>query len=248
MSTQDNAVSWDDVITSAGTIAETLPLTKRTSDTSTYATPSFWDKTFDPKTIDVDNLNRSIKEYTVTGAHEPDEAITEITESILKNLVNSKYVARLGHDVRSPFEVMVRGVLLRFGGLKKYYLPWKKFGTVDELEMEIASPDEEAYCIAAHYHPGFNDLSPPVRAIIARTVHMLLGKDLHSPVSFLLCYDKYGYESSEKMKIKTTTLGVMLSIAQDSRIPVFNIRREESIIKFVDYIRKLSEQNQSEQS
>lgn len=53
-------------------------------------------------------------------------------------------------------------------------------------------PIAQAYRIAQAYHPAWERLSPGVRALMARNVHVLLGADLDSPATFFLCWTPGG--------------------------------------------------------
>ena len=53
-------------------------------------------------------------------------------------------------------------------------------------------PCSEAYRIAAYHHPAWERLSPGVRALMARNVHVLLGSDLRSPAAFFACWTPGG--------------------------------------------------------
>ena len=93
-----------------------------------------------------------------------------------------------------------RGLLLRTGGAEgadraaqegalaqggdvELYLPWPGFGG---LKGALERPRSEAY------HPAWERLSPGVRALMARNVHVLLGSDLRSPAAFFVCWTPGG--------------------------------------------------------
>lgn len=75
------------------------------------------------------------------------------------------------------------------GGEVELYLPWPGFGG---LKGVLERPRSEAYRIAAYHHPAWERLSPGVRALMARNVHVLLGADLGGPAAFFLCWTPGG--------------------------------------------------------
>src|SRR5690606_25414882 len=64
------------------------------------------------------------------------------------------------------------------GGSKEIFLPWKGF---NGNTSELYTPSEEAYEIAAKYHPRWGSLKEIVRKLMARNSHQILGPDLKSP-------------------------------------------------------------------
>ena len=76
------------------------------------------------------------------------------------------------------------------GGEVELYLPWPGFG--GGLKGVLERPRSEAYRIAAYHHPAWERLSPGVRALMARNVHVVRGADLGSPAAFFLCWTPGG--------------------------------------------------------
>lgn len=95
--------------------------------------------------------------------------------------------------------------------LLEIYLPFQRFNG-------NASPrfgtTKEARAIAKEYHPRWDILSCLGRDFMARNVFQVLGGDLVSPASFILCWTPGG-------KVEGGT-GQALRIAQDRGIPILN--------------------------
>jgi len=68
--------------------------------------------------------------------------------------------------------------------------------------------------IAAIYHPYWNNLSYGAKKLLARNVYQVLGYDLQTPSSFIVCWTKDGKGSGGT--------GQAIRIAKAYGIPVFD--------------------------
>ena len=98
-------------------------------------------------------------------------------------------------------------------GKKEIFLPWRGF---NRNPSPLCTPLQEAYDIAAHYHPVWDKLSDAVRRIMARNSHQILGASLNDPVLFVLCWTPNG--------IGEGGTGQAMRIAEAHGIPIFNMR------------------------
>lgn len=114
----------------------------------------------------------------------------------------------------------------KVGGPKEIFLPWPGFGnsarfTVRDKKGKEHSPpcslrpSVESFSIAAKHHPAWQACSPGVQFLHARNCHILLGSDLSSLVSFVICATKDG-------KVIGGT-GQALRLALSHKIPVYNL-------------------------
>jgi hypothetical protein len=100
------------------------------------------------------------------------------------------------------FVCNVQGFTLRSGGApgadtmfekdadrKEIFLPWRQF---NGNESPLHPPTAEAYKIAATYHPAWSRCSQGARALHARNVHQILGRNLNEPVEFVVCWTPGG--------------------------------------------------------
>lgn len=103
-------------------------------------------------------------------------------------------------------ELAKRGFILRSGGAdgadsafekgcdkvageKEVYLPWKGFNKSSSPLYIITNEAEKC---AAYYHPRYYQLSSPAQKLIARDGYQVLGADLQTPSSFVICYTENG--------------------------------------------------------
>lgn len=74
-------------------------------------------------------------------------------------------------------------------GEAEIYLPWPKFEIHESYYLHtLSEPKEEAFIIASEFHPGWPYLKHPVKRLMARNAHQILGADLDNPVDFVLCW------------------------------------------------------------
>jgi hypothetical protein len=119
-------------------------------------------------------------------------------------------------------------------GEMEIYLPWSKFND-NQSTLIIDDMDQEkvfsARQIARKYHPGWSYLSPAAKKLMTRNTFQVLGSDLETPVSFVVCWTIGG-------KISGGT-GQALRIAKDLGIPIFNLFDKDALHKIKVYITNL---------
>jgi hypothetical protein len=96
------------------------------------------------------------------------------------------------------------------GSRPELYLPWTGFNGHEHGLY----PPAEAFTEAAKYHPVWDDLSLPARRLHARNVCIVLGPDLSSPVSFVVCWTPGGRGGGGT--------GQALRVAKAHSIPVYD--------------------------
>lgn len=74
-------------------------------------------------------------------------------------------------------------------GEKEIYLPWKGFN--NSLSTLYYIP-EKAFEIASEIHPAWDKCSPGAKKLHARNVLQILGQDLNTPSSTVICWTKGG--------------------------------------------------------
>lgn len=105
------------------------------------------------------------------------------------------------------------------GGAKEIYRP--------------ADATEAAVALAARYHPAWDRCDMPARRLHARNGMIILGADLASPVSVVLCWTADGQASGGT--------GQGLRIAADHGIPIFNLFRAQDCDAVEEMILALGE-------
>jgi hypothetical protein len=116
-------------------------------------------------------------------------------------------------------------------GLVELYLPWPSFSQAARSwggrETVLDCPSEDAYQIAQRFHPAWDLLDPPVRALHARNAHQILGRDLETPAGLVICWTRNG--SKDGIAAGTGGTGQALRIASAYGVPVLNIARPDDV-------------------
>jgi len=148
-----------------------------------------------------------MKYYTGIGSRETPDDILKLMTKIAKYLYHLDYTLRSGgaDGADTAFEIGA-------GEKKKIYLPWRRFNNSDVPFVKI--PDE-AYKIAAQFHPVWDRLKEYSKHFHARNAMQILGENLNEPTDFVICWTKKG-------KITGGT-GQALRIAIAYDIPIFNL-------------------------
>ena len=116
------------------------------------------------------------------------------------------------------------GYTLRSGGADGADSAFEK-GAFERKEIYYASDaTPDAMEIARKHHPAWNRCSEYARRLHARNAFQILGKDLNSPSSFVICWTPDGAYSDRMRSIKTGGTGTAISIASTYGVPVFNLK------------------------
>lgn len=148
--------------------------------------------------------------YTGIGSRKTPKNIISLFEVIGYYLGEKLYVLRSGH-AQGADQAFEKGCD-RGNFPKEIYLPWDNFeGSTSELVLEKGN----AYEIAKAFHPNWDKLTDGAKKLQARNSYQVLGKDLKTPSSFIICWTQKG------RMIGGT--GQALRIAEHYNIPVLNI-------------------------
>lgn len=154
------------------------------------------------------------KIYTGIGSRKTPINVQRAMTDIARHFSRHKWILRSGG---------ADGADLAFekgADLKQIFLPWKGFNGNDSPFYEH---NEEAARIAAKYHPRWGRLNNSARAMHTRNVYQVLGYDLKTPTSLVICWTADGKASGGT--------GQALRIAKDANIPIYNLYNEEDIIR-----------------
>lgn len=91
----------------------------------------------------------------------------------------------------------------------------------------VAHSDSDSMAIAEKYHGAWDKLNSYGEKLHARNAKQILGKDLKTPVDFMVCWTKDGCNSHKARSITTGGTGTAISIADAHRIRIFNLARKE---------------------
>ena len=104
-------------------------------------------------------------------------------------------------------------MILRSGGAKGADQAFEK-GAGWKKEIFLASDvTDEAIEFTSKYHPNWKACKPYARALHGRNAMIILGKNLDTPVDFVVCWTKDGKDSGGT--------GQAIRIAWDHKIKVF---------------------------
>lgn len=158
----------------------------------------------------------------------------------------------LSYMRRAATRLAQRGVVLRSGaaygadtafesgckaarGQVEIWLPWpSKNGD----HKDAFYPTTEHFEIAQSIHPAWPGLDDASRALHARNVGQVLGADLKSEVSFVLCWTQDGCETETARTVATGGTATAIVLADIMRIPVFNLFNEDAKDRFVAHVQR----------
>jgi hypothetical protein len=160
--------------------------------------------------------------YTGVGSRETPESMQSVIRDLAAHLAQDGWVLRSGgaDGADALFEEGCDSA----GGKKEIYLPWRGF---NKNKSELHPPSQDAFELARKYHPSFNYLRHPAKLLMARNSHQVLGQDLNSPSTFLVCWTKDGCVSTSTRQKSTGGTGQAISIASSHSIPVFNLKQTD---------------------
>lgn len=154
--------------------------------------------------------------YTGIGSRETPTELKNDIKSIVEHLNKKGYTLRSGGapGADSFFE--------EHAEKKEIYLPWRGFNGNTSL---LFNPTPEAFEMAQKYHPNWGRLSHGAKKLMARNCHQVLGLDLKSPTDFIVCWTKDGKA--------TGGTGQALRMAEDLKIPVYNLYNKDILDKII---------------
>ena len=118
-------------------------------------------------------------------------------------------------------------------GEKEIYLPWYNFNDHPSL---LTSPSDEALQLASNIHPAYKSLPDPVKRLLARNMHQILGKDLNTPVRCVICWTPNGQLNKKQYTRQSGGTGSAIALASDWDIPVFNLFYPKHFNEAIEYI------------
>lgn len=114
---------------------------------------------------------------------------------------------------------------LESGGPTEIMLPWGGFnGHLSGLSADRLATYGQAVRLASQHHPGWPRLGRGPRALMARNVHQILGRDLRSPVDFVLCWaPRPKFDASGQVVDVAGGTGLAVRLAASLGIPVCHL-------------------------
>lgn len=171
--------------------------------------------------------------YAGIGSRKTPDDVLSFMARVAIRLAKRGYVLRSGaaEGADSAFELGCSEV----GGQSEIWLPWPGFRQHSDTGF---FPSARHFDAVSKIHPAWGRLSRGPRALHARNVGQVLGQDLASPVSFVLCWTPDGCEDSRSRTADTGGTGTAIVLASSLGIPVFNLRNESAKDRLGEHVLK----------
>lgn len=171
-----------------------------------------------------------VKYYAGIGARETPTEVCSIMNQIAIWLAEECWILRSGgaDGADRAFEYGCDLV----GGCKEIFLPQKKY---NNNLSDLISPPEAAFDLIDDMWEDLRDRTPLVRALFARNCQQVLGVNLNSPSSVIICYTRNGQDIGGT--------GRAIQLAKRFNIPVFNLFNESKFTFFKEknhFLKKLN--------
>jgi len=154
---------------------------------------------------------KEMKYYTGIGSRQIPDDITILMSSIAIKLADKEYILRSGgaKGADSAFEYGCDSIKAK----KEIF--YAKDCTI------------EAMNIASQYHNAWHLCNNYVKKLHGRNVFQILGRNLKTPSSFVICWTPDGCIHHNTRTQLTGGTGTAISIASMNKIPVFNLFNEK---------------------
>lgn len=171
--------------------------------------------------------------YAGIGSRNTPESILTTMHQLAEVLAKNNFILRSGaaNGADSAFEIGCDYV----NGEKEIWLPWEGFNNHVNTNLY---PTNNHFSIAETLHPAWHKLRPGAKKLHARNVGQILGKDIHSPVSFVICWTPDGCESHSTRTKITGGTGTAIGLASQYNIPIFNLKNQKSYDQIMNIIAK----------
>ena len=162
-----------------------------------------------------------MKAYAGIGSRETPDEILGVMRNVAYDLATHGWTLRSGaaRGADSAFEEGAFDAYFVHGRVPKpeIYLPWIGFEGRRPVTTKLSEPLDDAFPIAARFHPRWDSLKQGAQRLHARNVHQILGPDVSSPLlsRFVICWTKNGAGDGGT--------GQALRIARHYDIPVFDL-------------------------
>jgi len=149
------------------------------------------------------------KTYAGIGSRKTPIDMQEKMTEIAERLSRSNYILNSGGapGADTAFELGA--------SRKQIFLPWDGFNGRKENGKDYIVPTYNQSLIEL-FHPKFHALRESARKLMSRNSYQVLGRDLTTPVDFVLCWIQDGNPSGGT--------GQACRIAKHFNIPVFNLK------------------------
>jgi hypothetical protein len=176
------------------------------------------------------------KIYTGIGSRKCPDHILERMRLIAIGMAENGYTLRSGGapGADTSFENGCDMV----GGKKEIYLPWKNFqnnpSPLFEVSQQALDVAERVWDESRSYE--FWYLPRPIKLLMARNAYQIVGETLDKESDFVICWTPDGCTSAAKRIKQTGGTGQAIAHASDLNIPVFNLKNENAITDYLEFI------------
>lgn len=141
------------------------------------------------------------------------------------------------------------GFTLRSGGAKGADKAFEKGAQDKDVILPTDDLPKQAYEIARKFYEpyilrefdrGWFATRPFTRRIMARNVLQILGRDLNSPSSFVICWTPDGCECEQDRTQTTGGTGQAIAIASSYQIEIYNLQNEQSWVRLQGLLKELA--------
>lgn len=173
-------------------------------------------------------------QVTIIGSRETPRDMLELLSSIPKLFPNFLYLSGGAHgaDTWGVRYAKNKVIFIPFDGFNKHY--HNGITIVNPLKLPTY---QIAKAVAAKYHPKWNKLPFKVKQMMTRNVHQVLGLDLRTSTSAIICWTADGVTSVTTEDTGGT--GQAIRLASDLGIPVFNFKNEFDYQKAVALLKSI---------
>ena len=167
--------------------------------------------------------------YTGIGSRSTPDDILELMERLADQLGSLGWVLRSGgaEGADSAFE---RGT---GSYTKQIFLPWKNFNDNDSRFYNVSDIAIER---SLKFHPAPERLKSGARKMMGRNMYQVMGLDLNTPSSFVVCWTPFVTEDAFDVNKKIGGTGQAIRIAENKKIPIFNLNLMETRLRLKDFI------------
>lgn len=154
--------------------------------------------------------------YTGIGSRETPFPILRLMTRIAKRMATSGYILRSG-GAKGADTAFEKGA----GDQKEIYLPYLGFNGSDSTLL----PTDEAFEMAAKFHPAWHNCNESARQFHARNCHQVLGHDLKTPTTLVICWTQAGLQGGGT--------GQAMRIADAHGIRIDNLADPATVTRYV---------------
>lgn len=166
--------------------------------------------------------------YAGIGSRTTPADVCDLMRGIACTLSKRGWILRSGHadGADISFEEGCTGT-------KEIYIPWQGFnkarhGHNDAYAVHVLKNHLETMDIAQITHPNWKACSDGAQMLHTRNVYQILGMDLKTPVSMVICWTKDGNA--------TGGTGQAIRLAERQSIPIFNLFKDDAVDMLQNFV------------